>query len=102
MAGGRRRSYSDRPNRGDTHRREALLDMARMNQFMYYAEEIITQTGTKDGTWNTILASIVAKASRISIKAAQEFIHEKVTAGLLPPKAEAPLMQLLERYSKWR
>jgi hypothetical protein len=100
--GGRRRTYSQRTNRGDTHRRESLLDMARMNQFMYYAEQIITETGTKDGTWNTILASVVAKASRISITAAQEFIHEKVTAGLLPEKAERPLMQLLERYSRMR
>ena len=100
--GGRRRTYSQRQNYGDTHRREALLDMARMNQFMYYAEQIITETGTKDGTWNTILASVVAKASRISIRAAQEFIHEKVLAGLLPEKAERPLMQLLERYSRMR
>ena len=79
-----------------------MLDMSRMNQFMYYAEQIITETGTRDGTWNTIIASIVAKASRISIRAAQEFIHEKVAAGLLPQKAEEPLLRLLERYSKWR
>jgi len=101
MAGGRR-SYSQKPNRGDTRRRESMLDMSRMNQFTYYAEQIITETGTKDGTWNTIIASIIAKASRISIRAAQEFIHEKVVAGTLPQKAEAPLGQLLERYSKWR
>jgi len=100
--GGGRRTYSQRTNRGDTHRRESLLDMARMNQFMYYAEQIILENGTKDGTWNTILASLVAKASRISIGAAQEFIHEKVLAGLLPEKAERPLMQLLERYSRMR
>ena len=102
MGGGRRRSYNQRPNRGDTHRRESMLDMARMTQFMYYAEQIITETGKLDGTWNTIIASIVAKASRISINAAQDFIHEKVVAGLLPAEAEKPLMQLLERYSRMR
>jgi len=99
---GRRRSYSQVPNRGDRSRRESMLDMSRMNQFMYYADEIIAQTGKKDGTWNTIIASIIAKASRMSIHAAQQFIHEKVVMGLLPQKAEAPLDQLLERYSRMR
>lgn len=102
MAVRNRRQYPQRPNRGDTRRRESMLDMGRMTQFMYYAEQIITETGVKDGTWNTILASIVAKASRISIDAAQDFIREKVQKGLLPAESEKPLLQLLERYSRLR
>jgi hypothetical protein len=102
MGGRNRRTYPQRPNRGDTGRRESMLDMGRMTQFVYYAEQIITETGVKDNTWNTVLASIIAKASRMSIDAAQDFIREKVGTGQLPKEAEAPLCQLLERYARLR
>lgn len=100
----RRRRYDRRPNRGDTLKRVRMLDMGRMNSFMFAAEDIFRQTGNKETVQNyaSILASIAAKASRIGIEDAQQYIKEKVVEGRLPKEAEEPLCRLLDRYSRWR
>lgn len=102
MRGRRRRTHPPRPNRGDTGRRESMLDMGRVNSFMYNAEQIILATGEKNGTWNTILASIMAKASRIGTEEALEFVSQKAASGELPKAAEEPLRQLLRSHSRMR
>ncbi len=102
MRGRRPRSRPYRPNRGDTDRRESMLDMGRVNSFMYNAEQIILATGEKNAQWNTILASIVAKASRISTDAAVEFVEQKAASGELPRAAEEPLCRLLRSHSRMR
>lgn len=79
-----------------------MLDMGRVNSFMYNAEQIILATGEKNAVWNTILASIVAKASRISTDAAIEFVEQKVASGELPVAAGEPLCGLLRSYSRMR
>lgn len=75
-----------------------MLDMGRVNSFMYHAEQVILATGEKDGAWNTILASIIAKASRIGTEDALEFVSRKAASGKLPKgrgRALAPAHQEL-------
>ena len=100
----RRQSYPRRPNPGNTSNRVRMLDMGRMNSFVFAAEDIFRQTGNKETVQNyaSILASIAAKASRIGIDEAQKYIHEKVVEGRLPAESEEPLCRLLDRYSRWR
>ncbi|MBM4250059.1 MAG: hypothetical protein FJ149_11690 [Euryarchaeota archaeon] len=98
----RRRTYQHRPNRGDTSKRVRMLDMGRMNSFMFAAEDIFKQLPVQDPGFPSILASIAAKASRMSIEDAQKYIKEKVVEGRLPKEAEEPLCRLLDRYSRWR
>jgi hypothetical protein len=89
-------------NRNGHGNYDSMLDMGRMNSFLYYAQQIIKEMGEEDGTWNSILASIVAKASRMGIKEAQEYIVLTVKNGRLPKETEQPLIELLNRYSKMR
>jgi hypothetical protein len=100
----RRQSYPRRPNPGNTSNRVRMLDMGRMNSFVFAAEDIFRQTGNKETVsgYASILASIAAKASRMSIEDAQKYIHEKVLEGRLPKESEEPLCRLLDRYSRWR
>lgn len=100
----RRRNYQRRPNPGNTSNRVRMLDMGRMNSFMFAAEDILRQTGNKEtvANYTSILASIAAKASRISIEDAQAYIAEKVKEARLPAESQEPLCRLLDRYSRWR
>jgi len=98
----RRRNFQRRPNPGNTSNRVRMLDMGRMLSFMYAAEDIMVPHGGKEGTYNSILASVAAKASRISIDDAQAYIKEKIKEGRLPAEAEEPLCRLLDRFSRWR
>jgi len=98
----RRRNFQRRPNPGNTSNRVRMLDMGRMNSFMFAAEDILAPHGGKEGIYNSILASVAAKASRIGIDDAQEYIAEKIKEGRLPAEAQEPLCRLLDRYSRWR
>jgi len=99
---GRRKYHEYRQRREAPSKRESMLNMGRMNAFMYDANQIINDMKVPPGVWNSILATIVAKASRQSIEEAQAFISQKVEQGTLPKEVEEPLRHLLGRYSKWR
>jgi hypothetical protein len=89
-------------NRNGRGKYDRMLDMGRMNSFTYYADQINRELGGDNNAWNSILASMIAKASRMGIEEAQAFIVEKVKTGELRKEVEEPLLQLLNRYSKVR
>jgi len=96
-----RRNYPQE-NRNGRDKYDSMLDMGRMNSFHYAAKHLGIETKVDPNVWNTIMASVVAKASRIGIEEAKEFVLEKIKSNELPKEAEEPLIQLLSRYSKVR
>jgi len=98
----RGRNPQQRKNRGGGGKFESMLDMGRLAYFLYDVKQIFMEMGVEEFIWTPILSSIVAKASRINIGAAEEFIGKKVSDGALPIDAEKPLIQLLNRYSRMR
>jgi len=98
----RTRRNFPRENRNGRGKYDRMLDMGRMNSFTYYADQINRELGGDNNAWNSILASMIAKASRMGIEEAQAFIVEKVKTGELRKEVEEPLLQLLNRYSKVR
>jgi len=102
MRGKNRRPYPQRPNRGNTVKRESMLDMGKVTTFIYYAEEIVKEMKIDESVWNTTISSLVAKASRMGIDDAVEFLKEKIKNGEFPKECEEPLIQLMRRYSRMR
>ena len=79
-----------------------MLDIKKVNYFRYAVTEIFNSTDIDTKIWNPILASIVTKASRLSIKEAKDYIHELENEQILDKETAKVLSQLLEKYKSWR
>ncbi len=90
------------PYRSRTDKYESMLNMRRLDDFRYDATEILEDSPVDKHVWFPMLSSIIAKASRSSIKAAREYVQAKVDENILPPETGDALSRLLERYRKWR
>jgi hypothetical protein len=91
---------SRRPN--NEQRLVKKLDLRRTNYFKYDATEVFNSTEIEQKIWNPYLASIVTKASRISIKDAKDYIFKLEDEGLLAKPIASELAQLLDKYKRWR
>ena len=97
---GRNSRFNQYPQR--TGQYASMLNMRRLDDFKYDATEILRSSPVDEHVWFSMLSSIVAKASRSSIKDAQDFIIQKRDEKVLPPETAEALHRLLERYRKWR
>ena len=79
-----------------------MLDIRKLSHFRYDVKEIFKSTELDQKVWNPMLASIITKASRLSIKDANEYINELDDNGLLDKETVKALLKLLEKYKRWR
>ena len=100
--GGRGPTPQQRRNRGTQGSYSNMLDRRRLPYFLYDMREVFRELKIEETIWAPLLSSIIAKASRISIKEAEDFLLQKITDGTLPKEAEKPLMDLLGRYGRMR
>jgi hypothetical protein len=83
--------------------RVAMLNLHRLGSFKYDLREILNATPTIDKTViPTVVANIIAKSSRVSVKETKEYIREIEAAGTIDKIAADDVCTLLDRYSKWR
>ena len=64
--------------------------------------EALAATSMDDAKASAFLASVIAKASRVSVKEAKEFIRSFVETGDLTKEESEKMCKLLDRYSKFR
>ena len=50
----------------------------------------------------TVVANIIAKSSRVSVKETKEYVREIESKGTIDKIAADDVCSLLDRYSKWR
>jgi hypothetical protein len=98
----RGRNPQQRKNRGGGGPLSSMLDMGRLPYFLYDVKQLFMELKIEEYVWTPILSSIVAKASRINLDAAGEFIEKKIEDGALPAEIQKPLFQLLGKYSRMR
>lgn len=79
-----------------------MLDMRKLSYFRYDVKEIFNSTEIDQKVWSPMLASIVTKASRLSINDANIYIHELENEGVLGKETVNALSYLLDRYKRWR
>lgn len=98
------KSYSQRNQsyKENKQQLEKMLDLRKINVFRYDAREIFSTSGLDEKVWNPLLASIVTKASRLSIKDANEYIHKLEKEEVLTKETSKALIRLLDRYKRWR
>ena len=78
------------------------LDLRKLAYFKYDSKELFNSTDMDPKVWNPLLASIVTKASRMSIKEAKEYIRGLEDDEVLTKETGKALSRILDRYKKWR
>jgi len=81
---------------------EIMLDMSKKETFKFAAKKIFNDSDMEEADWGTHYAQITAKAKRISISAALDYINEKQDEGLLSDDICEEFRRLLSRCKKRR
>lgn len=82
--------------------RVAMLNLHRLGSFKYDLREILNAAPMDKTAIPTIVANIIAKASRVSVKETKEYVREIEKLGTIDRIAADDVCSLLDRYSKWR
>ncbi len=82
--------------------RTAMLNLHRLGSFKYDLREILNAAPMDKTVIPTIVANIIAKASRVSVKETKEYVREIEALGTIDKIAADDVCTLLDRYSKWR
>ena len=79
-----------------------MLNLHRLGSFKYDLREILNASPMDKSTIPTVVANIIAKASRVSIAETKDYIRDMEKQGVLDKIAADDTASLLDRYSKWR
>lgn len=83
-------------------KRQSMLNTHKINPFKYDMNELLAATSMDDAKASAFLASVIAKASRVSTVDAKEFIRGYINTGDLTKEESDKMCKLLDRYSKFR
>jgi hypothetical protein len=79
-----------------------MLNLRRVTSFRYDLREILSQFEVNETIAGSILASIVAKGSRVSIESAKTYVRDQEKTGAYPSEASEEICSLLDRWSTYR
>ncbi len=79
-----------------------MLNLHKLIPFRFDIREIMANYKVDEAIASSVIASVIAKASRISIKTAKEYVCEQEKAGRYPSQVTGEICDLLDRYSKYR
>lgn len=79
-----------------------MLNLNRITPFRYDIREIMSHYEVDEAVASTVIASVIAKASRISISAARAYVREQEKENKYPKEVAQEICNLLDRYSKYR
>jgi len=79
-----------------------MLSQNKMTVFRYGLREIMSNYKVDETVSSSLIATVLAKASRISIESAKRFVHEQEKLGITSKEATDEIFDLLERFSTYR
>jgi hypothetical protein len=82
--------------------RVPMLNMRRLGEFKYDVREVMNANEMDPAFMQTFMASIIAKASRLTIVEAKEYVREQNAAGVISKEIADNLLYLLDRYTKYQ
>lgn len=93
----------NRPQRTkESTKRQAMLNTHRINPFKYDMNQILDASAMDPAKASSFLASVIAKASRVSTKDAKDFVRTIQDAGDLTKDEVDKISKLLDKYSRYR
>ena len=79
-----------------------MLNLSRLRAFKYDLREIMSHYEINEAAASSVVASVIAKGSRVSIDSAIAFVREQEKNGLYPSESLNEICDLLDRFSKLR
>ncbi|UCE92249.1 MAG: hypothetical protein JSV90_03700 [Methanobacteriota archaeon] len=79
-----------------------MLNLNRISSFRYSIREIMDHYEVNEAVASSIVATVIAKGSRLSIASAMSYVDGQREAGNCPREATDEICALLDRYSKYR
>jgi len=79
-----------------------MLSLRRATVFKYDLREILIQFEVNETVAKSVLASIMAKGSRVSIESAKAFVRDQEKTGAYPSEASEEICGLLDRWATYR
>ncbi len=102
-SGYKRRKYDDiRPMRPQESQKTPMLNIHKTMAFKFDLKEIMTHYQVSEPVAASVLATVIAKGSRVSIEAAKAFVREQGKLGAFPNEATEEICDLLDRWSRYR
>ncbi|MBR4245246.1 MAG: hypothetical protein IKQ14_07650 [Candidatus Methanomethylophilaceae archaeon] len=86
----------------ESTKKQSMLNTHKLAPFKYDMNEILSVSRMDPAKASSFLASVIAKASRISTKTAKEFAKTYLDEGDLTKDEYDKICRLLDRYSKFR
>lgn len=100
-SGSKRRNFEERTFKKD-YTRVAMLNLSRLGGFKYDIREIFTDSDMDSAYASALLANIIAKASRVSISEAKDYVRAESVKGAYQKEVSDDICMLLDRYAKYR
>ena len=82
--------------------RVGMLNQRRLGEFRYDVRELFVDNQMDPDLATTFLASVIAKASRQSIREAKDFVREQEAAGIITKEVMDGLVYYPDRYTKYQ
>ncbi len=86
----------------ESTKRQAMLNTHRINPFKYDMNQILEASSMDPAKASSFLASVIAKASRVSTREAKDFVKTFLDAGDLTKDEADKINKLLDKYSRYR
>jgi len=97
-----RRRQDKKPVQKRRNPRTAMLNLQKLGDFKYYARNILSKSDMDETETPTFMANIIAKASRVSIKEAKDYVREVEKRGICSKEVSEEVCDLLDRFTKYR
>ena len=99
----KRRTSNDFRKRPPTsYEKTPMLNLNRVTTFRFDIREIMSHYQVDEAVASTVIASVIAKSSRISIASARSYVREQEKAGMYSKQVSDEICDLLDRWSKYR
>jgi len=79
-----------------------MLNTHRISPFKYDMNEVLSASAMDPSKASAFLASVIAKASRVSTKDAKDFVKTFLESGDLTKEEYDKISRLMDKYSKYR
>jgi hypothetical protein len=91
-----------KPKSKESVRRQPMLNTHKLAPFKYDMNELLSASAMDPAKASSFLASVIAKASRVSTRDAKEFAKTFMESGDITKEELDRISRLMDKYSKYR
>ncbi|MBP6021025.1 MAG: hypothetical protein KA502_00330 [Candidatus Methanomethylophilaceae archaeon] len=95
-------SSRGKPKTKESTKRQSMLNTHKLAPFKYDMNEVLGASSLDPAKASSLLASVIAKASRVSTREAKDFMKTFLEAGDITKEEYDKIGRLLDKYSKYR